>query len=63
MEDNQTFIEISHTLASHGQTEGNALSDAEKAEALAESIEAQFQLASEPSVLAVIEVFDKVMQT
>jgi hypothetical protein len=40
---------------------GTALSDSEKAEALVESLEAQFQPVNEPSVLAVIEVVNEVM--
>jgi archaellum component FlaG (FlaF/FlaG flagellin family) len=35
-----------------------ALSDSKKTEALADSLEAQFQLVNEPSVPAVIEVVD-----
>jgi hypothetical protein len=37
---------------------GIALSDSEKAEALADNLEAQFQPVTDPSVPAVIEMFD-----
>jgi hypothetical protein len=39
-----------------------ALSDSEKAEALAESLEAQFQPVSDPSVPAVIEMVNEAMR-
>jgi archaellum component FlaG (FlaF/FlaG flagellin family) len=38
-----------------------ALSDSEKAEALADSLEAQFQPVNDPSVPAVIEVVNEAM--
>jgi hypothetical protein len=41
---------------------GLALSDPEKAEALADSLESQFHPVDNPSVLAVIEVVNEVMQ-
>ena len=62
MEDNQRGDESSHSLASHGYMEGIAISESQKAEALAESREAQFHPVNEPSVPAVIEVVDKVMR-
>ena len=62
MEDNWTGDESSHSLASHGHTDGIALSDSEKAEALADSLEDQFQLLNKPSLPAVIEVADEVMR-
>ena len=42
--------------------EGTALSDSQKTDALADSLEAQFQPVNEPSVPAVIEVVDKVIR-
>ena len=42
--------------------EGLALSDSEKAEALTDSSEAQFQTVNDPSVLAVIEVVNEAMR-
>lgn len=62
MEDNQTGDESSHSLVSHGYMEGTALSDSQKTEALAGSLEAQFQPVNEPSLPAVIEVVDEVMR-
>jgi hypothetical protein len=41
---------------------GLTLSVSEKAEALADSIEAQFQLVKDPSNLAVIEMFNEVIR-
>ena len=41
---------------------GLALSDSEKAEALADSLDAQFQPANDPSVPAVIEVVSEAMR-
>jgi hypothetical protein len=40
VEDNSTGDEGSHSIAPHGHTEGNAVSDTQKAEVLAESLEA-----------------------
>jgi len=62
VEDNQTGDESSHSPASQCHMEGIALSGSEKAEALAESPEAQFQPVNEPPVPAVIEVVDEVMR-
>ena len=42
--------------------EGLALSDSEKAEAIADSLEAQFQPVNDPSVPAVIEVVNEAMR-
>ena len=62
MEDNWTGGESSYSIASHVHTNGIALSGSEKAEALADSLEAQFQPENEPSVSAVIVVVDEVMR-
>jgi hypothetical protein len=43
--------------------EGIALSDSEKAEALADNLEIQFQLVTDPSVPAVIEMVDVVLRS
>jgi len=42
---------------------GIALSDSEKAEALADNLEAQFQPVTDPSVPAVIEIVDMVLRS
>ena len=42
---------------------GNALSDSEKAEALAENLEAQFQPVTDPSVPAVTKMFDVALRS
>jgi hypothetical protein len=57
VEDDQTGDESSYCLAL--VTPGRiALSDSEKAEALANSLETQFQPVTDPSVPAVIEMVD-----
>jgi len=44
-------------------TRGESLSDSEKAEALADNLEAQFQPVTDPSVPAVIEMFDVALRS
>ena len=56
VEDDQTGDESSYSISSSGHYE-ESLSDSEKAEALAESLQTQFQPVTDPSVLAVIEMF------
>jgi hypothetical protein len=52
-----------HNLASHLQIPGGvALSDSEKAETLADSLDAQFQPMDEPSDTAVIEMVHEAMR-
>jgi hypothetical protein len=63
MEDDKEGDAISHSFA-YLQVSGElALSDSEKAEALANSLEAQFQLVDDPSDLAVIEMVNEAMST
>ena len=50
--------ECSHSISPLDHPGGLALSDSEKAEALADSLEAQFQPVTVPSVPAVIETVD-----
>ena len=56
MEDDLTGDENFHSITSPGHTRELSLSDSEKDEALADSLEAQFQPLNDPSLLAVIEV-------
>ena len=59
MEDDQAGDESSYSISPPQVTPGGiALSDSEKAEALADNMEAQFQPVTDPSVPAVIETVD-----
>jgi hypothetical protein len=49
--------ESSYSISSSGHP-GESLSQTEKAEALAESLQTQFQPVTDPSVLAVIEMVE-----
>jgi hypothetical protein len=53
VEDDETGDEISHSISLPGYPGGIALSDSEKAEALADSLEAQFHPVTAPWVPAV----------
>ena len=55
--------EISHSISPLGHPGGLALSDSEKAEALADSLETQFQPVTVLSVPAVIETVDVAMES
>jgi hypothetical protein len=56
VDDDQTGDESSHSISSTGHSGGIALSDSEIAEALADSLEAQFQPVTVPSVPTIIEM-------
>ena len=58
VEDDQASDERSHSVSPPGHPGGIALSDSEKAEALADNLETQFQPVTDPSVPAVIEIVD-----
>ena len=58
MKDNQTGDESSHSVSPPGHPREVVLSDSEKAEALAENLEAQFQPVTDPSGPAVIKMID-----
>jgi hypothetical protein len=58
VEDDQTGDESSYAISSLGHPGGIARSDSEKAEALADNLETQFQPVTNPSVPAVIEMLD-----
>jgi hypothetical protein len=62
VEDDWTGDENPHSITSPRHTRGLALSDSEIAEALADSLEAQFQPVNYPSVPAVIEVVNEAMR-
>ena len=53
----------SHSISPLVTPGGLALSDSEKAEALADSLEAQFQPVTVPSVSAVIETVDVALES
>jgi hypothetical protein len=63
MEDDQAGDESSHFVSPLVTPGGSALSDSEKAEALADSLKAQFQSVSVHSVPAVIEVVDVALES
>jgi len=64
VEDDQTGDESPYSISLPLVTPvGNALSDSEKAEALADSLETEFQPVSDPSVLAVIEMVDVALRS
>ena len=58
VEDDQAGDESSYSTRTPGHLGGIALSNSEKAEALAYHLETQFQPLTEPSVPAVIEIVD-----
>ena len=58
MDDDQAGVESSYSVSPYGHHGGIALSNSEKAEALAENLETQFQPVTDPSVSAVIEMVD-----
>jgi hypothetical protein len=58
VEDDQAGVESSYSVSPLVTPGGIALSDSEKADALADSQEAQFQLVTDPSVPTVTETFD-----
>ena len=62
MEDDQTGDESSYSVSPLVTPEGIALSDSEKAEALADNMEAQFQPVTDPSVPAV-EIVDVALRS
>jgi hypothetical protein len=64
MEDDQTGDESSYSVSPPPvTTRGIALSDSEKAEALAVTLETQFQAVADPSVPAVIEMVDVALRS
>jgi len=58
VEDDQEGDEISYSISPLVTPGGIALSDSEKAEALADNLEDQFKPVTDPSVPAFIETFD-----
>ena len=63
MEDDQAGDESSYPIFPLVTPGGIALSDSEKAEALADNLEAQFQPVTNPSFPAVIEIVDVVLRS
>ena len=63
MEDEQAADESSHSISPLVTAGGIALSDSEKAEALADNLEAQFRPVTDPSVPAVIEMVDVALRS
>ena len=63
MEDDQAVDESSYSIPPLVTPGGLALSDSEKAEALADNLEAQFQPVTVPSVPAVIEMLDVALRS
>ena len=63
MEDDQKGDESSYSISPPGHPGGIALSDFEKAEALADSLETQFQPVSDPSDPTVIEMVDVALRS
>jgi hypothetical protein len=63
LEDNQAGDESSHSVSPLVTPGGIALSDSEKAEALADSMEAQFQPVAVHSVPAVIEMVNVALES
>jgi hypothetical protein len=58
VEDDQTGDQISYSITSPGHTGGTGLSDSEKAEAIVDILETQFQPVTDPSASAAIEMVD-----
>jgi len=63
VENDQAGDESSHFISPPGHPRGIALSDSEKAEALADNLEAQFQPVADPSAPAVIETVDVALRS
>jgi uncharacterized protein (DUF1786 family) len=63
VEDNQAGDESSYSVTSWSPQGGVAVSDSEKAEALADTLETQFQPVADPGVPAVIEMVDVAMKS
>jgi len=63
VEDDQAGDESSYSVSPLLTPGGIALSDSEKAEALADILEAQFQPVTDPSVPAVIEKVDAALRS
>ena len=63
MENNLTGGESSDSISPLGHPGGLAVSDSEKAEALVDSLEAQFRPVTVPSVPAVIEMVDVALES
>jgi len=63
VEDDQTGVENSHSVSPLVTPGGVALSDSEKAEALAYNLETQFQPVTDPSVPAIIELVDVALRS
>jgi len=63
VEDDQTGDESSYSVSLPGHTGGLPLSDSEKVEALADTLETQFLPVTDPSVLTVIEIVDIALMT
>jgi hypothetical protein len=62
VEDDKTGDKSSYCITPWS-TRGTALSDSEKAEALADSLETQFQPVTNPSAPAFLEMFDVVLRS
>jgi hypothetical protein len=62
VEDDQTGDEIPHPVIPLGTQRGLVLSNSERNETLAASLEVQFQPVNYPSVPAGIEMFDEAMR-
>jgi hypothetical protein len=63
VEDDQKRYEIWYSITHSGHQGRKALSESEKAEALADSLETQFQPVTDPSAPAVIEMVDVVLRS
>ena len=63
LEDGQAGDESSYSVSPPWSPRGIALSDSEKAEALADTLEAQFQPVAHPSVPAVIEMVEVALRS
>jgi hypothetical protein len=63
VEDDQTGDDTSYSITPLVTPAGTALSDSEKAKALADSLETQFQPVTNPSAPAVIEMVDVVLKS
>jgi len=63
VENDEAGDESSYSISSPGHPGGIALSDPEKAEALADSLETQFQPVTDPSVPTFIEMVDVALRS
>ena len=63
MEDDQAGVESSYSISPLATTGGIALSDSEKAEALADRMDSQFQPVADPSAPAIIEAGDVALRS